>query len=289
VSQPLSRARLERLRARECRLTSDRALRSLDDAERFLTERGLLTRFPDSALPSLFGACHEAPGRAGGRGFDLWPKTRWIWSFQLARRPGVVLTKLHRGKSLYLSAEAAAVLDPLVRRAMAAATGDDLRVLEHLASHGASMNDDLELELQWDRKHLKRARNRLERVGAVVSDGLVFEDASNWSFAPMRRWDQVVAEPPRPPGGDPYADLAMVGMRAAVLAPEAEIQNWFSWPIPAGTVDKLVATGRLTRPSPGWLAITEAKGHARRDTGGRGGGGRGGVWFHHIEDRCRKT
>src|SRR5215472_13421275 len=94
---------LGRVRAAECRLTPDRALQTLDEAAAFLQDRGMLTRFADCALPSLFGACHEEPGRAGGRGFDLWPKTKWIWSFQVAHGPGALLTKLHRGKSLFLA------------------------------------------------------------------------------------------------------------------------------------------------------------------------------------------
>ena len=39
-------------RAIECRLDPGRALRSLDEAEAFLRDRGLLTRTTDGALPS---------------------------------------------------------------------------------------------------------------------------------------------------------------------------------------------------------------------------------------------
>src|SRR5260370_12731786 len=100
-------AALERRRNRECRLTPDRALESLDAAASVLADRRLLTRMPDSALPSLFGACHESPARAGGRGFDLCPRSKSIWSFQQKLRPGTLLTKLHRGKSLYRKAQTA--------------------------------------------------------------------------------------------------------------------------------------------------------------------------------------
>src|SRR5439155_26344338 len=137
------------------------------------------------------------------------PKTKWIWSFQLTLDGRAVLTKLHRGKSLYLSASTARLFDPLVRQAIDAATGDDARLLDHLARNGPSMAEDVEVELGWDRKRVKSARNRLERVGAVVSDGLVFNEAGDWHFAPMRRWDaglrtrfagsREVAPPPPPP------------------------------------------------------------------------------------------
>ena len=249
---PLGLAALERRRAHECRLIRQRALQSLDEAAAFLGERGLLTRMADSALPSLFGATHEAPGRAGGRGFGLWPRTKWIWSFQLTLQPGVLLTKLHRGKSLYLTMETARLFDPLVRQSIADATGDEAKLLDHLARHGESSLDDLELELGWDRKRLKRGRDRLERVGAVVGEGLVFEDASTWHFAPLRRWDQVVKKSATTK--DPLGAVILAAMRAAVLAPEKDLSNWFSWPIPAGIVERLVGDGKLARPAPGWLA-----------------------------------
>lgn len=210
---------------------------------------------PDTALPSLFGACHEEPGRADGRGFDLWPRTKWIWSFQLTQKPGVVLTKLHRGKSLYLSTEAARVFDPLVRKSIAGATGDDARFLAHLSKHGESSLDDLEVELGWDRKRLKSVRDRLQRVGAVVGHGLVFEDDSSWYFAPVRRWDQVFPKPAT--ARRPFHELVVTAMRAAVLAPEDDLRRWFSWPIPRGVVDELVGEGRLIRPAPGWLALAD--------------------------------
>src|SRR5262249_27734833 len=145
-------ATYEARRNRECRLVRGRALKTLDEAADFLADRGMLTRMPDSALPSLFGACQEEPGRAGGRGFDLWPRTKWIWSFQLTQKPGTLLTKLHRGKSLYLSFEAARVFDPLVRQSIAEATGDDAAFLTHLREHGESTLDDMEVELGWDRR-----------------------------------------------------------------------------------------------------------------------------------------
>ena len=200
---------------------------------------------PDCALPSLFGACHEAPSRAGGRGFDLWPKTRWIWSFQLTLDGRAILTKLHRGRSLYLSMAMAQLFDPLVRSVIARASGDELRLLEHLRKHGESMADDVELELGWTRKRLKSVRDRLERSGAVISDGLVFDKAGGWHFAPMRRWDAVV--PKAPASKDPLGDVIVAAVRAAVIAPEREVRSWFGWPVTSEKLDRLVEAGALYR------------------------------------------
>ena len=213
----------------------------------------MLVRMPDCALPSLFAACHEVAARPGGRGFDLWPKTRWIWSFQLTLDGHAVLTKLHRGKSLYLSADIALLFDPLVRKSIDAATGDDARLLDHLARHGPSMADDIELELGWERKRLKSVRDRLERVGAIVSDGLVFNEAREWHFAPMRRWDSVFKKPAA--SDDPIGDIVVAGVRAGVIVPESDVRSWFSWQVPSAIIDRLVDERRLVRPARGQLAI----------------------------------
>ena len=244
---------LERRRSSECRLTKDRALKDLRDAAAFLDDRGLLTRMPDGALPSLFAACHERPSRPGGRGFDLWPKTKWIWSFQLTLDGRALLTKLHRGKSLYLSTKAARLFDPLVRQAIDAATGDEALLLDHLVRHGASLAEDVGFELGWERKQLKSVRDRLERVGAIVSDGLVFNEAGDWHFAPMRRWDAVIKKAAK--SADPIGDIVVAGVRAAVIAPEPDVRSWFSWPVLRSTIDRLVDAGRLARPAAGRLSV----------------------------------
>jgi hypothetical protein len=246
---------LERTRNAQCRLTADRALQTLEEAAAFLQDRGMLTRFPDCALPSLFGACHEEPGRAGGRGFDLWPKTKWIWSFQVAHSSGAVLTKLHRGKSLFLSTATARMFDPLVRQDMDEAVGDEARLLEHLGAHGPSMSEDVEVELGWEHSRLKRVRVRLERVGAVLSEGLVFDDPESWHFERMMRWDQRIER--LEVSGDPYAAAVLAGVRAAVVAPEKDLASWFSWRVPGETIERLVAARKLYRPAPGLLAMAE--------------------------------
>src|SRR5918912_3081407 len=102
---------LQERRAYECRLTPDRALETIDEAEAFLRDRGLLTRTPDSALPSFFGACHEEPYAAGTRGFGSWPATKYPWYFELAARPDVHELRVHRGKSILFTHETLPLVD----------------------------------------------------------------------------------------------------------------------------------------------------------------------------------
>jgi hypothetical protein len=245
---------LRERRAFECRLTPDRALRSLDEAEAFLRDRGLLTRTADCAVPSLYEACHEDPYRAGSRGFATWPATKWPWFGELAER-GYLIAAVHRGKNLLVSGDVAGMLDPICRaetERMRAADPGWRRLLDHLAAAGPSTVDDLLVELGLKRQELRSMRAPLERCGAIVSRSLEVTAGEGHSHSSeLARWDQVC------PGaggididpGRALRDLIAAGVRAAVFAPEPELRRWFSWSwYWAGTlVDELAREGRLRR------------------------------------------
>jgi len=240
---------LER-REHDCRLLPDRALLTLDEAEHFLLDRGLLTRNPSLSLPSLFGACHEEPYRAGAGGFGEWPSTKWPWSFELALRPGVVAPKIHLGKTLYLSPDTARLADPIIRDELdrlRQADPDWARVLDHLVDAGPSTPADLCVELGLERRQLKAIRVPLERCGAIVGR---WEGEQNV----LHRWDQLGVGP-----GSTAADLGelvVAAVEAAVVVPDREPRRWFSWRWRwrEDLIERLVEEGRLVRPSPGWLA-----------------------------------
>jgi hypothetical protein len=234
---------LQERRAYECRLSPDRALRSFDEAEACLRDRGLLTRTADSALPSLYEACHEDPYAPGRGGFGEWPATKWPWFGELAERDGIHRLKVyHRGKNLLVTEETAALFDPICRSEIERMRRDSpewARVLDHLAAAGPSEPEDLKVELELKPKELKAILFPLELCGAVLRrDGM------------LERWDQVFPEPPRGPGGP--EELLVAAVRAAVVAPEQEVGRWFGWR--PELVESLVASRRLERPEPGWLA-----------------------------------
>jgi hypothetical protein len=240
---------LRERRAFECRLTPDRALESLDEAEEFLLDRGLLTRTADCALPSLFEACHEEPYAPDSPGFGQWPRTKFPWFGELGAR-GYPVVAVHRGKNLLVTPEVARLLDPICRAELERLGNDPL--LRHLAEAGPSELEDLQLELGLKPKELKDLRSPLERCGAVVSRSIVYEEPHRHT-SELRRWDQLFPEPAE---GGGLEELVVAGVRAAVLAPEKEVARWFSWQWywEDGLVDRLVEGGRLVRPEPGWLA-----------------------------------
>jgi hypothetical protein len=231
----------------ECRLVPDRALETLDEAVAFLEDRGVLTLTPDCALPSLFGACHEEP-YSDAPGFGSWPKTKYWWGVALPARA----TKLHKGKTLFVSDRVARAIAPLCLSELDAARAghhgpDEQRFVEHLEAAGPSTTEELREELGLDARSFKRARARLERIGAVVARGLVLElEGKHHHTSEHRLWDVAGDGDP----DDGLRELFVAGVRAAVLAPESEALRWFSWPVPKDALDD----ERLSRPEAGWVA-----------------------------------
>jgi hypothetical protein len=246
-----SLAELEERRAYECRLTPDRALGTLDEAEEFLCGRGLLTRTVDSALPSLFEACHEEPYARESRGFGQWPATKFPWFGQLGARGHLTLA-VHRGKSLLVTGETADLLDPICRAELERMEREDegwARLLRHLADAGPSEIEDLQTELALAPRELKSLRSPLERCGAIVARSIVYEEPHRHTSL-LHRWDQ--AHPAVSGGSDlrrALGELLCAGVRAAVVAPERELVRWFSWRWywEDGLVEELVRAGRLVR------------------------------------------
>ena len=238
---------LHRRREHECRLTPDRALRDLDEAEAWVKERGVVTLAiePRTALPSLYVACHEEPYAPGKAGFARYPKTRWWWGGALAGRDGITLLRIHRGANVLLRDDVARLADPLARAALADAEarllgGDAARVVEHLAEAGPTLVDELKEELALDSKAVKAARARLEPLAAVVTRSVVVDTSrgGHRHTSELERWDQRFADACA--GG--IEELVAAGVRSAVVAPQGEVDRWFSWPADVGA---LISAGRL--------------------------------------------
>ncbi|MGN6378434.1 MAG: hypothetical protein ACTHNU_05740, partial [Gaiellales bacterium] len=191
-----------------------------------------------------------------------WPETGYPWFWELGLLDGVYELSVHNGKKVLLTREVAALADPLCRAELARADATDsdaARLLHHLASAGPSGLADLKVELEWDARRLRRVRGPLERAGALVSRGVTLPagDAGHLHSSRLARWDQAF---PTPAAGGSLDDLLVACVRAAVLAPEAELSRWFSWPSwpGPGRVDRLVGSGRLARPAPGWISLGSA-------------------------------
>lgn len=248
---------LRNRRAHLCRLTPDRALESSEEALEFLSDRGMLTRTPDSALPSFFEACHEEPYARGSRGFGSWPATKYPWYVELAEQPNVHELKVHNGKSILLTDENLALVDSICRSELARMEGEAewAPLLAHLAAAGPSTVADLQTELSLKPRELKSLRAPLERCGAIVSRSLRegLPEGGHAHTSELVRYDQAY---PEPHGEVGIEELVVAAVRAAVVAPEREItRTWFSWRslLDDRLVERLVSEGRLERVEPGWV------------------------------------
>lgn len=221
-----------------------------------MRERGIVTIMPDCALPSLFLACHEPPYKPGSRGFGLWPRTKYPWAVELTAHPGIHGLKVHRGKRVLVSDGVAAALDPICRAAVQAAASSPL--VAHLRAAGPSLVEDLQVELDLSAGELRRLRAPLERTGAIVSRSVTVRARSGGHrhTSELRLWPPAETPVPGTTVSPETAleQLLVAGVRAAVLTPEDEVARWFSWPLPRGTVERLVAEGRLKRLPPDGLA-----------------------------------
>jgi hypothetical protein len=237
-----------------CRLTPELALATIEEAERWIYERGIVTGTADCSLPSLHAAIHEEPYREGGRGFAAYPKTKWWWGGALADKPGTHHLKLHRGRAVFVSEPVARLADPLCRRELTRADagehGADAKTLVEVLHAGPALLDDLKADLGFEAKRLRTVREALERVGAIVSGHVVLGgNGGHRHTSELRRWDQLFPEPS--PGG--LGELLVAGVRAAVVVPEQEVRGWFSWRVDGQLIGELVAAGRLTRLEDAWL------------------------------------
>src|SRR5262249_1899556 len=140
------------LRNRLCRLEPRLALSTIDEAEAWVRERGVVELTSCCSLPSLHVAVHEPPYKAGSRGFGLYPPTTWWWGGELATREGLHALKIHRGKTVLVTTAVAELADAPARAALSDADSGALgeleqRLVQHLARAGPGEVSDLRAEL----------------------------------------------------------------------------------------------------------------------------------------------
>ena len=169
-------------------------------------------------------------------------------------------TKLHRGKTLFLTPESARAVDPLCRAALQEAdSGDDdrARLVRHLKAAGPSTVENLKEELGLDATALRKVREGLEKSGALVSKGIATEDSKGGHrhSSVISRWDQVWRKPWKANEDIALDELIVLGVASAVVTHEDEVRTWFTWPVERPTINALVSAGRLTRPASGFIAV----------------------------------
>ncbi len=143
---------------------------------------------------------------------------------------------IHRGKSLVVTDDIAAQLDPICRAEAArmeeADPEDGARLLRHLADAGPSELDDLQTELSLTPKQLRQLRAPLERCGAIVARALVYEEPHRHSTSVLAALGlsaggrRARRRDPREALGEPHLRRSPGGGRRAR---RRRCGRWFSW------------------------------------------------------------
>lgn len=174
----------------------------------------------------------------------------------------MITTRLHRGKTLYLTPRLVELVDPLCRIEVVRAESGELgaesaRVMAHLASAGQSTTDDLKVELGLEARGYQRVRRLLESKGAIVSSSIAVDGASGGHrhMSEISRWDQVVDESPLE-AEEALARLLGAVVDAEVLIPETEARRALTWTVPSEALDWSIASGWVRRVSGNLLATT---------------------------------
>ncbi|HET8569928.1 MAG TPA: hypothetical protein VFM93_13190 [Candidatus Limnocylindria bacterium] len=170
--------------------------------------------------------------------------------------------KIHKGKLLLLSHEAALVADPLCRDALDRAEDGELgpdaqRIVASIGASGPRSADQVRTAVGLPAPAFRAARERLESEGAIVARYPVQPGGQVEQIrrsATLARWDQSFTQRRKAPLQHALDDLVVLGVRAAVVVQEDEPKTWFTWPIVYDTVRRLLETGRLVRPGAGWVA-----------------------------------
>ena len=102
----------------------------------------------------------------------------------------------------------------------------------------------------WQARVPARLRERAPKM-IEVDDG----KGGHKHTSELARWDQVWTKPWKANEEQALAELALVGVRAAVLTHQDEVGKWFTWPVEWPIIAGLIQQGRLVRPGPGWLAV----------------------------------
>lgn len=234
-----------------CRLKKKRALKTLNLAREFLFDRGMLTLTADSTLPSLFGACHEAPYAPGRGGFAEWPRTKWWWGGALANMKCVYPTNIRKGKGLYLSTHTAFIIDPLCMEELVKAEDglygrDSMELVKYLDKEGPTLIDKIKADLRIKPTALKTIRKKLEPFGIVNARGVTIESNDKHRHTSrLYRWDQFFPKRSKKSPDNALEELIIAGIKACVIVPKNEACGWFSWKLSSELINHLMESKKI--------------------------------------------
>jgi hypothetical protein len=257
AKQLIEKAR--KVRDQEHRLKPSLRLKTREEIDKFIQDRGLVSALGGNELPSFISAILGRPWKPSGKGFTSW--NDW-WSIKISGqsvarvsreiegKKDILATRIFRRTKTFVSDELWPILstivkhhlDPRVRRK----TFSDLeqRLLETIEAEGSIRTDRLRKKLRLEGKEnnstFHRSLSNLESYALIVG----FEDthperhlhANIW-----QTWDTRTSKGISRGGlsyNEALAKLLEKTIEACVLAREDQIRTWFQWSDDMETAEK---------------------------------------------------
>jgi hypothetical protein len=270
AKQLIEKAR--KVRDQEHRLKPSLRLKTREEIDKFIQDRGLVSALGGNELPSFISAILGGPWKPTAKGFTGW---RDWWSIKISGQSvarvsreiegekDILATRIFRRTKTFVSDELWPILstigkhhlDPTVRRK----TFSDLeqRLLETIEAEGSIRTDRLRKQLRLEGKEnnskFHRSLSNLESYALIVG----FEDphperhlhANIW-----QTWDARTSEGIDRVSHSYQEALAVLlekTIDACVLAREDQMRKWFRWSVDmeVGKED-LLKNGRIMKAGP---------------------------------------
>jgi hypothetical protein len=257
AKQLIEKAR--KVRDQEHRLKPSLRLKTREEIDKFIQDRGLVSALGGNELPSFISAILGRPWKPSGKGFTSW--NDW-WSIKISGqsvarvsreiegKKDILATRIFRRTKTFVSDELWPILstivkhhlDPTVRRK----TFSDLeqRLLETIEAEGSIRTDRLRKKLRLEAKEnnstFHRSLSNLESYALIVG----FEDPHPERHLHANIWQTWGTRTSKgiSRGGLSYnealAKLLEKSIEACVLAREDQIRTWFQWSDDMETAEK---------------------------------------------------
>ncbi len=246
IQEILGKAR--EVREQEHRLRPSLRLRTLDEIQRFIHSRGIVSVFGGNELPSVINVILGREWKPSKKGFTSWED--W-WSIKISgesaghalakldRERDILGTRIFRRSKTLVSRELWPILDPIVKHHQQLAakheilSGLERKILKLLDAEGPTRTDHLRAHLKLEGKtftnRFHRALSRLESYGLIVG----YEDPKPERHLHANIW-QLWSQRVQSKKADLSYEKALTRLlektvNACVLASARDVEKWFQW------------------------------------------------------------
>lgn len=246
------------------RLHETHRLQDKAQAQEFVEDRGMVTLFAGTELPSVQEAiAGEIVMNIGNERFGPGFGIAWIWGKDIPDGGACVYGSFFRERATFIvrrhwaALGALSLLDYRHARKSKQLSAEAFKIASYIDENGPTRSDTLRRALKYAGREgaavFRRTRRELERQWAVIAvrhgEHVGGADTNTWELT--GRWlpDDVREEAERISDRDAMADLIQAGVESALVVEEQNIWKWFGWTrtLTSRTIARLLDEERLFR------------------------------------------